>query len=64
MRDRGIIYQVNGTGRDTYIYNDDNEKKMIKAVIDGKTLGVPISDDNRHYKVVKEWLDAGNSATN
>ena len=47
----------------TYIYNDDNEKVMIKAVIDGKNLGVPISDDNRHYRVIKEWLDAGNSAT-
>lgn len=23
MRDRGIIYKPNGTGRDTYIYNDD-----------------------------------------
>ena len=48
----------------TYIYNDDNEKIMIKAVIYGKKLGVPISDDNRHYVAVKEWLDSGNSATN
>ncbi len=48
----------------TYIYNDDNEKVMIKAVIDGKKLGVPIDDSNRHYVVIKEWLDAGNSATN
>jgi hypothetical protein len=23
MRDRGIIYKTNGTGRDTYIYNDN-----------------------------------------
>tara|TARA_Y100001973_G_scaffold102800_1_gene168626 strand:+ start:172 stop:336 length:165 start_codon:yes stop_codon:yes gene_type:complete len=48
----------------TYIYNDDNEKVMIKAVIDGKNLGVPIDESNRHYVVIKEWLDAGNSATN
>ena len=48
----------------TYIYNDDNEKVAIKAVIDGKNLGVPISDVNRHYVAIKEWLDAGNSATN
>ena len=48
----------------TYIYNDDNEKVAIKAVIDGKNLGVPIDDFNRHYVVIKEWLDAGNSATN
>ena len=48
----------------TYIYNDDNEKVAIKAVIDGKNLGVPIDDSNRHYVVIKEWLDAGNSATN
>ena len=48
----------------TYIYNDDNEKVMIKAVIDGKNLGVPIDDSHRPYRAVKEWLDAGNSATN
>ena len=48
----------------TYIYNDDNEKVMIKAVIDGKNLGVPIDDSNRHYVAIKEWLDDGNSATN
>ena len=47
----------------TYIYNDDNEKVMIKAVIDGKNLGVPISDDNRHYTVIKACLDARNSPT-
>jgi hypothetical protein len=30
MRDRGIIYQPNGTGRDTYIYNDDGGFNNIK----------------------------------
>jgi hypothetical protein len=34
MRDRGIIYQPNGGGRDTYIYNDDggfNKMKEARA---------------------------------
>ena len=32
MRDRGIIYKTNGTGRDTYIYNDDGGfNKMYEA---------------------------------
>jgi len=30
MRDRGIIYQPNGTGRDTYIYNDDGGFNRMK----------------------------------
>lgn len=30
MRDRGIIYQPNGTGRDTYIYNDDGGFNKMK----------------------------------
>ena len=48
----------------TYIRDDDGNIDMIDAVIDGKHYGVPISDANRHYVVVKEWLDDGNSATN
>ena len=30
MRDRGIIYNPNGTGRDTYIYNDDGGFNAMK----------------------------------
>jgi len=30
MRDRGIIYQPNGSGRDTYIYNDSGGFNRIK----------------------------------
>ena len=30
QRDRGIIYQPNGTGRDTYIYNDDGGFAKLK----------------------------------
>ena len=48
----------------TYLRNDDGNIDMIDAVIDGQHYGVPVSDDNRHYRAVKEWLDAGNSATN
>ena len=28
--DKGIIYQPNGTGRDTYIYNDDGGFAKMK----------------------------------
>ena len=31
MRDRGIIYQTNGTGRDTYIFNDDGGFNKMKG---------------------------------
>ena len=48
----------------TYLRDDDGNIDMIDAVIDGKHWGVPISDTNRHYVAIKEWLDAGNSATN
>ncbi len=30
MRDRGIIYQANGSGRDTYIYNDSGGFNKMK----------------------------------
>ena len=30
MRDRGIIYQPNGTGRDTYCYNDNGGFAKMK----------------------------------
>ena len=30
MRDRGIIYKPNGTGRDLYIYNDDGGFNHMK----------------------------------
>lgn len=30
MRDRGIIYQTNGSGRDTYIFNDDGGFNKMK----------------------------------
>ena len=48
----------------TYLRDDDNVKYAMEAVIDGKTLGVPIDLANRHYAAIQEWLAAGNSATN
>ena len=32
MRDRGIIYYPDASGRDTYIYNDDGGFNKIKEV--------------------------------
>jgi len=48
----------------TYLYDDENVKYAIQAVIDGTLMGVPIDTDNRHYVAIEEWLAAGNSATN
>ena len=31
MRDRGIIYNPNGTGRDTYIYNNNGGFAVMKS---------------------------------
>ena len=31
------------------------DDKSIKAVIDGITVFVPISEDNRHYAAIIEW---------
>jgi len=35
MRDRGIIYQPNGGGRDTYIYNNNGGFAKMKEPIPG-----------------------------
>ena len=29
----------------------------IEAVIDGKTMNVPIDPDNRHYAAILEWAE-------
>ena len=46
MRDRGIIYQPNGGGRDTYIYNDNGGFAKMKEVRKQAKPGT-LSYDNR-----------------
>ena len=36
-----------------------NENFSITVVLDGVTLGVPLSLDNRHYAEIKRQVDAG-----
>ncbi len=48
----------------TYLRDDDGNIDVLDVVIDGKNYGVPPNDSNRHYVAVKEWLAAGNKATN
>jgi hypothetical protein len=33
----------------------------IEAVIDGITMCVPVEPTNRHYQLILEWVDNGNS---
>ena len=38
-----------------------NENKlMIKAMIDGQEMFVPIDPANRHYQAIQEWVAEGN----
>ena len=38
---------------------DKNTKEncMIEVVIDGETMFVPMSEDNRHYAAILEWAE-------
>tara|TARA_A200000113_G_scaffold133733_1_gene120286 strand:+ start:21 stop:200 length:180 start_codon:yes stop_codon:yes gene_type:complete len=38
-----------------------DENSNIRAVIDGKTMFVPITTDNRHYQAIQEWVAEGNT---
>tara|TARA_Y100001937_G_C6938938_1_gene249432 strand:- start:47 stop:226 length:180 start_codon:yes stop_codon:yes gene_type:complete len=37
-----------------------DENSNIRAVIDGITMFVPITTDNRHYRAIQEWVAEGN----
>ena len=39
----------------------DDNNASINAVIDGQTWRVPISEDNRHYAAILEWVAEGNT---
>jgi len=44
-----------------YTSHDGTENDAITAVIDGKTLSVPLDPDNRHYAAILEWVAEGNT---
>ena len=43
--------------------DDASVNAYIVAVIDGVTMTVPMTTDNRHYQAILEWVDAGNTIT-
>ena len=59
QRDRGIIYQPDGSGRDTYVYNDDggfNKMKEPRAQFHPGTLLLPNLEHKRKYERFKKPL--------
>ena len=42
-------------------YNEGFSVRNIKAVIDGVTWFVPISEGNSHYQAILEWVAEGNT---
>jgi hypothetical protein len=42
-------------------YIEVSDDKSIKAVIDGITMFVPMSEDNRHWQAIQEWVAEGNT---
>lgn len=56
MRDRGIIYQPNGSGRDTYIYNDAggfNNMKNPRAQFHPATMNLPDLSHAKKFQASK-----------
>tara|TARA_Y100000310_G_C20473002_1_gene711013 strand:+ start:617 stop:790 length:174 start_codon:yes stop_codon:yes gene_type:complete len=41
--------------------NDSSVNEAIVIVIDGETMTVPITEDNRHYQMIQEWVAEGNT---
>jgi reverse gyrase len=37
------------------------DKKIIKATIDGVVIFVPKDEGNRHYQAIQEWVAEGNT---
>ena len=38
-----------------------NTNTVVQATIDGKEWSVPMSENNRHYQAILEWVAAGNT---
>jgi len=44
-----------------YAKDLDGNNDTITAVIDGVTMSVPPTTDNRHYQAIQEWVAEGNT---
>ena len=40
---------------------DDDNVAWYMCVVDGDTICVPDSSDNRHYQAIQEWVAEGNT---
>ena len=52
--------------KETITHKDGTEEVItlgIKATIDGVEMFVPISEENRHYQEILEWVAEGNTIT-
>jgi len=52
------VYKDEDTGEDLPI------GIFLKLKGDDLVYNVPISEDNRHYRAIQEWVDAGNTIAN
>ena len=53
-----MIQKMNITSA-KYLKNLEDENSIVKIVIDGETLFVPLDLANRHYAEIKRQVDAG-----
>ena len=44
-----------------YTQDPDGNNDTVTVVIDGITMSVPISIDNRHYQAILDWVADGNT---
>ena len=42
-----------------YLKNLENQNSIVKIIVDGETLFVPLDLANRHYAEIKRQVDAG-----
>ena len=38
-------------------YEDAPDKTSIQAVIDGRNMSIPISENNHHYTAILKWAE-------
>ena len=43
-----------------YTKNRENEVCAVQCVIDGEHWSVTLREENRHYRMIQEWVAEGN----
>ena len=52
---------MNITSAQYILSGDGTRNSAIRANIDGVEMHVPLSEDNRHYQAIQEWVAEGNT---